>query len=71
MNVNDKVTVKFKTATGWAAQKGTISKLLPGGRFEWKNECNAIRTASPEHITDTEVEIKLHPYVAQWVSEEE
>ena len=51
-------------------QEGTIVRLLPDGRFIWKNCNNYERTARPEQITEkSERAGKLDPYVEAWMRE--
>lgn len=51
-------------------QAGTVTRLLPDGRFEWKNRCNYIRTAHPKQLTGARERAgKLDPYVQAWVDE--
>ncbi len=71
LKVGQKVNVKFRYGIGTAIQSGTITEILPDGRFKWNNGYAVIRTATAEQITSEPVrQGKLNPYVQKWVDDE-
>jgi hypothetical protein len=68
--VGQRVRIDMKRRGG--IQEGIIVRLLPDGRFVWKNRSNYERTARPEQITTKpERAGKLDPYMEAWAREED
>jgi len=69
MKIGDKVRVKFGVGS---IQDGTVTAIFPDGSFDWANRCNAVRRSRPKDLrTDAALVDKIHPYVKEWIDEEE
>lgn len=70
MKIGDKVNVNLGRRGG--IQSGTVTKVLPDGRFQWKNVCNYQRTAKAQDVTtDAPREGKLDPYIKAWMDDKD
>ncbi len=70
LKVGDAVRVDLGRRAG--IQDGTVTALLPGGRFTWKNRNNYERTSRVQQITSKPLKAgKLDPYMRAWSDEDD
>lgn len=70
LSIGDKVRVNLGRRGG--VQEGTVTALLPEGRFRWKNRANFERTAKLSQLTTAREHAgMLDPYVAAWAAEDD